>query len=219
MPLTSLSSRSAARRRALTLPAAALGIVLVATGCQQVQTADTAATSSREDISSAPIGDATIVEGGDLVMALSAGPDRLDPTTSSSLYTRYVMETMCQKLYDIDAEGDIVPMLATELPEVSDDGLTVTFPVRTDAVFADGTPLDAEAVVGTLQRGLDKDDSSRRSELGPITGISAVDDETVEVTYSEPFAPLTAALADRAGMVMSPTALASAGDAFGDAPV
>ncbi|WP_199861632.1 hypothetical protein [Frigoribacterium sp. CFBP 8766] len=80
MPLTSLSSRSASRRRALTLPAAALGIVLVATGCQQVQTADTAATSSREDISSAPIGDATIVEGGDLVMALSAEPDRLDPT-------------------------------------------------------------------------------------------------------------------------------------------
>jgi len=219
MPLTSLSPRPAARRRALALPAAALGIVLVATGCQQVQTADTAATSSREDISTAPIGDATIVEGGDLVMALSAEPDRLDPTTSSSLYTRYVMETMCQKLYDIDAEGAIVPMLATELPDVSEDGLTVTFPVRTDAVFADGTPLDAEAVVTTLQRGLDKDDSSRRSELGPITGISAVDDETVEVTYSEPFAPLTAALADRAGMVMSPTALASAGDAFGDAPV
>jgi peptide/nickel transport system substrate-binding protein len=219
MPRTLPPRRPALRRRAFALPAAALGLALAVTGCQQVQTADTDATSSREDVSTAPIGDQTIVEGGDLVMALSAEPDRLDPTTSSSLYTRYVMETMCQKLYDIDAEGQIVPMLATELPDVSDDGLTVTFPVRTDAVFADGTPLDAEAVVTTLQRGLDKDDSSRRSELGPITGITAVDDETVEVSYSEPFAPLTAALADRAGMVMSPTALASAGDAFGDAPV
>ena len=219
MPRTLPPRPPALRRRALALPAAALGLALVVTGCQQVQTADTDATSSREDVSTAPIGEKTIVEGGDLVMALSAEPDRLDPTTSSSLYTRYVMETMCQKLYDIDAEGQIVPMLATELPEVSDDGLTVTFPVRTDAVFADGTPLDAEAVVTTLQRGLDKEDSSRRSELGPITGITAVDDETVEVSYSEPFAPLTAALADRAGMVLSPTALASAGDAFGDAPV
>ncbi|KQR66517.1 ABC transporter substrate-binding protein [Frigoribacterium sp. Leaf172] len=206
------------RRRLLGLPAAALGLALAVTGCQAVQTAETS-DETRDDVSTAAIGDQTIVEGGDLVMALSAEPDRLDPTTSSSLYTRYVMETMCQKLYDIDADGQIVPMLATELPEVSDDGLTVSFPVRTDAVFADGTPLDAEAVVTTLQRGLDKEDSSRRSELGPITGITAVGDDTVEIDYSEPFAPLTAALADRAGMVMSPAALEAQGDDFGDAPV
>lgn len=213
MPRSSFS-----RRRALALPAAALGLALAVTGCQQVQTATTS-DGDRDDVATAPLDDRTIIEGGDLVMALSAEPDRLDPTTSSSLYTRYVMETMCQKLYDIDDEGAIVPMLATELPEVSDDGLTVTIPVRTDAVFADGTPLDADAVVTTLQRGLDKEDSSRRSELGPISAITAVDDSTVEVTYSEPFAPLAAALADRAGMVMSPTALTEAGDDFGDAPV
>jgi peptide/nickel transport system substrate-binding protein len=206
------------RRRALALPAAALGLALAVTGCQAVQTAETS-DETRDDVSTASIGDKTIVEGGDLVMALSAEPDRLDPTTSSSLYTRYVMETMCQKLYDIDSDGQIVPMLATELPTVSDDELTVSFPVRTDAVFADGTPLDADAVVTTLQRGLDKEDSSRRSELGPITGITAVGDDTVEIDYSEPFAPLTAALADRAGMIMSPTALEAQGDDFGDAPV
>ena len=206
------------RRRVLALPAAALGLALAVTGCQAVQTTDTS-DETRDDVSSAAIGDQTVVEGGDLVMALSAEPDRLDPTTSSSLYTRYVMETMCQKLYDIDAEGQIVPMLATELPTVSDDGLTVSFPVRTDAVFADGTPLDADAVVTTLQRALDKEDSSRRSELGPITGITAAGDDEVEIEYSEPFAPLTAALADRAGMIMSPTALEAQGDDFGDAPV
>jgi peptide/nickel transport system substrate-binding protein len=206
------------RRRALALPAAALGLALAVTGCQAVQTAETS-DETRDDVSTASIGDKTIVEGGDLVMALSAEPDRLDPTTSSSLYTRYVMETMCQKLYDIDSDGQIVPMLATELPTVSDDELTVSFPVRTDAVFADGAPLDADAVVTTLQRGLDKEDSSRRSELGPITGITAVGDDTVEIDYSEPFAPLTAALADRAGMIMSPTALEAQGDDFGDAPV
>jgi peptide/nickel transport system substrate-binding protein len=221
-PTSSIGSRMSrspySRRRALALPAAALGLALAVTGCQAVQTAETS-DETRDDVSTASIGDKTIVEGGDLVMALSAEPDRLDPTTSSSLYTRYVMETMCQKLYDIDSDGQIVPMLATELPTVSDDELTVSFPVRTDAVFADGTPLDADAVVTTLQRGLDKEDSSRRSELGPITGITAVGDDTVEIDYSEPFAPLTAALADRAGMIMSPTALEAQGDDFGDAPV
>jgi peptide/nickel transport system substrate-binding protein len=37
--------------------------------------------------------------------------------------------------------------------------------------------------------------------------------------YKQPFAPITAALADRAGMIMSPAALAAEGANFGDHPV
>ena len=208
-------SRSLARK--VLVPFAVLGLALSVTACQQVQTVDDS--PQGDDVVSAPIGDQTIVEGGDLVMALSAEPDRLDPTTSSSLYTRYVMQTMCEKLYDIDSAGEIVPMLAAELPEVSDDGLTVTIPVREGIVFADGTDLDAAAVAQTIERGLTLDGSSRKSELGPITAVTAVTDDEVEISYSEPFAPLTAALADRAGMILSPQALAEKGDAFGDSPV
>src|SRR5918997_2237470 len=141
--------------------------------------------------------------GGDLVMALSNEPDRLDPTTSSSLYTRYVMNAMCEKLYDIDAEGELVPQLATALPTVSPDGLTVTIPVRTGIRFADGTPFDAAAVVTTLQRHLTMEGSTRRGELGPIAGMEAPDASTVVIRYERPFAPLTASLADRAGMMLS----------------
>ncbi|MHA7192114.1 ABC transporter substrate-binding protein [Arthrobacter sp. MDT2-16] len=187
------------------------------TACQPIQALP--ATPVREDITSVPIGDATIREGGDLVMALSAEPDRLDPTTSSSLYTRYVMQTMCQKLYDIDAEGEIVPQLATALPEISDDGLTVTIPVRTDAVFADGVPFDADAVRATLERHLTLEGSTRRGELGPIAEIRAVSPDRVQISYEKPFAPLTAALADRAGMMLSPRAIEEKGADFGNSPV
>ncbi|WP_334683993.1 ABC transporter substrate-binding protein [Arthrobacter sp. CAN_A6] len=204
-------------RHNMLVPVLALGLVVGVTACQAPQTV--AEAPQGEDVMTAPIGDQTIVEGGDLVMALSAEPDRLDPTTSSSLYTRYVMQTMCQKLYDIDANGEIVPQLATDLPEVSEDGLTVSIPVRDDAVFADGTPFNAEAVAQTIERGLTLEGSSRKGELGPIESITAVDSTTVEVTYTEPFAPLTAALADRAGMILSPAALAANGEAFGDSPV
>jgi peptide/nickel transport system substrate-binding protein len=157
--------------------------------------------------------------GGDLVMALSSEPDRLDPTTSSSLYTRYVMNTMCEKLYDIDAEGDLVPQLATALPSLSPDGLTVTIPVRTGIRFADDTPFDAAAVVTTLQRHLTLEGSTRRGELGPIAGMEAPDASTVVIRYERPFAPLTASLADRAGMMMSPKAIAELGADFGRSPV
>ncbi|QCR42366.1 ABC transporter substrate-binding protein [Curtobacterium sp. SGAir0471] len=214
-----MSQTPARRRRTLlAVPAVALAASLALTACVPVQRSK-AGGATAGTVTTVAIGDQQIREGGDLVMALSAEPDRLDPTTSSSLYTRYVMETMCQKLYDIDAEGTVVPMLATELPTVSDGGKTVTFPVHTGYRFADGTPFDADAVVTTLERNLTKDDSSRKSEMGPVTAIDAVDDHTVRIRYATPFAPITAALADRAGMVMSPTALAQEGDGFGDAPV
>ncbi len=203
--------------RRIWAPVLAIGLVVITAACQQVQVAPETARSA--DVTSALIGDRTIREGGDLVMALSAEPDRLDPTTSSSLYTRYVMQTICQKLFDIDASGAVVPQLATALPTTSADGLTVTIPVMAGAVFADGTPFNADAVKQTIERGLTLAGSSRRSELGPITAVNALDATTVEITYSRPFAPLTAALADRAGMIMSPTALASAGAGFGDNPV
>ncbi|PPB49714.1 ABC transporter substrate-binding protein [Arthrobacter pityocampae] len=211
------TAASAGRGRAAGLLAAAALLVAAVTACQPIQPLPAAPV--REDVTSVPIGDATIREGGELVMALSAEPDKLDPTTSSSLYTRYVMQTMCQKLYDIDAEGDLVPQLATALPEISDDGLTVTIPVRTDAVFADGVPFDADAVRATLERHLKLEGSTRKSELGPIAGIRAISADRVQITYERPFAPLTAALADRAGMMLSPKAVEEKGADFGASPV
>ena len=157
-------------------------------------------------------------DGGTLTMGLSAEPDMLDPTLSRSLYSRYVFATMCQKLYDVDQDANIVPQLATDLPKTSADGKTVTIPVRTDAVFSDGTKLDAAAVKTTLERDLTNPQSGRTSELGPISSIDTPDASTVVVHFKEPFTPFTAALADRAGMIMSPAALKKYGDDFANHP-
>ena len=107
---------------------AVLVCAVMLTGCVPVQPLEDP--PDRPDVMSVGADGRAFQDGGDLVMALSSEPDRLDPTTSSSLYTRYVMQTMCEKLYDIDADGEITPMLATAMPEVSDDGLTVRIPVR-----------------------------------------------------------------------------------------
>jgi peptide/nickel transport system substrate-binding protein len=200
------------------LPAAlaALLAVLLA-GCVAPQPVVPA--PPRPEVTEAPVDGRAVREGGDLVMGLSAEPDRLDPTTSSSLYTRYVMNAICEKLYDIDAGGALVPQLAAALPTVSPDGLTVSIPLRTGIRFADGTPFDAAAVVTTLQRHLTLQGSTRKSELGPVAATEAPDPATVVVRYKTPFAPLTASLADRAGMIMSPAALERLGADFGTAPV
>ncbi len=204
-----------AMRRSRVLVIATAAATLAA--CVPIQ----AVTSSgeRTDNYGIPIGSQRIREGGELVMGLSNEPDRLDPTTSSSLYTRYVMSTICEKLYDLDSRGQVVPQLATALPTISEDGRTVTIPVRTGIKFADGSPFDATAVTTSLQRHLTLKTSQRTSEMGPIEGIQATGQDTVVIRYKRPFAPITAALADRAGMIMSPAALSAKGDNFGDAPV
>ena len=157
-------------------------------------------------------------DGGDLVMGLSAEPDVLDPTTSGSLYTRYVMNAMCEKLYDIDADGNLVPQLAAALPSLSNGGRTVRIPLRDGIEFADGTTFDAASVKTSLMRHLTKKDSSRAAEMGPIESIETPDTKTVVLQYRTTFAPITASLADRAGMIMSPAALKKLGDDFGSSP-
>lgn len=202
--------------RALTRTALVLVVLLGLSACYAIQPRPAAV--DREDRTEVSLAGKTPREGGDLTMGLSAEPDILDPTTSSSLYTRYVMNAICEKLYDIDAKGAVVPQLASALPTLSNGGRTVTIPIRSGVRFADGTALDAAAVRTTLLRDLKKDDSARASEMGPIQRIDVVDDQTVALQYETPFAPITAALADRAGMIMSPKALERLGDDFGSQP-
>jgi len=51
-----------------------------------------------------------------------------------------------------EAEGNLVPVLATGMPTVSPDLLEYTFDLRTDLVFPDGTPLTAEDVKWSIDR-------------------------------------------------------------------
>lgn len=157
--------------------------------------------------------------GGSVVLALAEDPDALDPTLARSLVGREVFANMCEKLYDIDAGLHIVPQLASALPMTSSDGKTVTIPVRAGIKFNDGTPFDAAAVKTSLDRDLTLQGSGRKSELSSVTSVSVVDPKTVQLTLKAPFAPLTGVLADRAGMVMSPTQLTKLGADFGSNPV
>jgi peptide/nickel transport system substrate-binding protein len=157
--------------------------------------------------------------GGTLVVALSDEPDALDPTTGRTLVGRSVFTSICEKLYDIDGSLTIVPQLAAALPKVSADGKTVTITLRQGVKFADGTAMDAAAVKTSLDRDRTLETSARKSELSSVKDVTVSDPSTVVLTLNEPFAPLAAQLADRAGMVMSPTALKAEGADFGAKPV
>ena len=218
------SSWSNRRRTVAGAVAGVIALALAGTACSPVEPAgnDTSGASQSptgQDVFGDPADAAQVKQGGTLTVALSADPDKLDPTLSRSLYSRYVFHTMCEKLYDLGPDAKIVPQLATALPTVSADGLSLTIPLKQGVKFADGGTLDSNAVKISINRGLTLAGSGRKSELGPITSVETPDPNTVVIKLSKPFAPLTAALADRAGMVLSPAAVAKLGANFSTAPV
>lgn len=158
-------------------------------------------------------------QGGIAVIALSDEPDTLDPTVANTFVSRVVFTSICEKLYDTNDKLNLVPQLAAELPKISPDGLTVDIQLRKDVKFNDGTPFDAAAVKVTLDRNRTLETSSRKKELALVESVEVLNESAVRLHLSRPSSPLGAQLADRAGAIMSPTALGKLGNDFGTDPV
>src|SRR4029077_12830706 len=153
-----------------------------------------------------------------LRIGLAEDPDVLDPTLARTFVGRIVFAALCDKLFDIDEKLNIVPQLATSY-EWSADSKALTIKVRPGVTFHDGEKLDAAAAKFNLERHKTMAGSNRRGELAPVASVDVVDPMTVRLNLSAPFSPLLAALADRAGMMVSPKAAQAAGDKFGANPV
>jgi peptide/nickel transport system substrate-binding protein len=101
--------------------------------------------------------------------------------------------------------NELIPDLAAEMPEVSDDGLTWTFRLREGVMYAppfQDTEIVAQDFVRALERKADPETSAGgysfffsviegfddfgAGDADSITGVNAVDDHTLEITLSEP---------------------------------
>lgn len=144
--------------------------------------------------------------------------DTFDPTFSTQRVGRLVFKNMCESLFGVNDQLEVHPVLAAAMPDISDDGLSMTIPLREGAKFSDGTALDAEAVKVSLDRHMNAEGSRRASELFFIDSVEVIDDLTVKLNLKEPFVPAAAVLADRSGTIMSPTRLEELGRDFGTNP-
>jgi peptide/nickel transport system substrate-binding protein len=153
-----------------------------------------------------------------LRIGLAEDPDILDPTLARTYVGRIVFASLCDKLFDIDEELNIIPQLALS-HQTSDDGKTVTLTLRPGVKFHDGTMMDAAAVKYSLERHMNLQGSFRKPELSAVEKIEVADSATVRLVLKAPFSPLIAQLADRAGMIISPAAANEAGEKFGLKPI
>jgi len=99
-------------------------------------------------------------QGSDTIVIETIGqPDQLDPalepTTRSAVVTQILYETLV--FFHGDRADQPVPWLAQSW-DISPDGLTYTFHLRSGIKFSDGTPFDANAVYYSMMRNMIIDD-------------------------------------------------------------
>lgn len=129
------------------------------------------------------------IDGGEIITAYLGDPQgfiRLWGTTTTS---REVTDLVFSYLYRVNENQDIVPDLATGMPEFSDDKLTMTVKIRNDVKFSDGEPLTADDVVFTYNIALSPDYTGpRKGTFSELAKVEKGDDTTVKFTFKTPFA-------------------------------
>jgi peptide/nickel transport system substrate-binding protein len=155
--------------------------------------------------------------GGTLKMALESELRTLDPVASSQRVERQVYYNMYDSLLTIDSSLKIKPGLATSWQYT--DPKTLQMTLRTGVKFHDGTDFNADAVKFNINRILTTASSPRKSEIASVESVEVTDPKTVVFHLKKVDAALLAQLVDRAGMMLSPAAVAKDGAELGRNPI
>jgi len=145
-----------------------------------------ACTGADDETTSTPTGSGTGVggTGGTLRIGWSSEPDTMNPLTSYSTEALEVQQLIYDKLMDYDADLNIQQSLA-ETTEVSEDGTTITYTLRSGITWHDGEPFTADDVVFTLSTIAEQGSSGYAQWLGQMTDVTS-DGDQVMVTFSQP---------------------------------
>ena len=142
-------------------------------------------------------------EGGDAKKEIAVGlvlePTSLDIRNDAGVATGQVLiDNVYQGLVGIEpgSIADIVPVLATKMPEVSADGLEYTFTLRSGVTFHSGAELTVDDVVASLTGALTAD------AVGFDAKVEQVDADTLKIVLGEPNSRLLWELAGSAGVIL-----------------
>lgn len=169
--------------------------------------------TSAADASNENVGQDEAPSGGTLTMAISADPSSLDPQVGPSGTDHVVLYPMFDTLISFEPD-ELTPTPGLAESWSYDDDTTLRLTLREGVTFHDGTPLDAAAVKASLER---FQQIGAHADLASVASIEA-DGRDVILNLSEPNSSLLLVLADRAGMIVAPSASEDP-DGFANTPV
>jgi peptide/nickel transport system substrate-binding protein len=134
---------------------------------------------------------ATPRDGGTVIRRLDSECKTLNWVLYTTAYEKFVLRHVYDPLLDYDENGNMVPVLAAGLPEVSDDHLRITVKLRKDAHWQDGTPITTKDVKFTLDKVRDPGIPAlnKAAYFEKLDRLEVVDDYTLVFVWKEPFAP------------------------------
>lgn len=135
--------------------------------------------------------------GGTFVEGMVGRPASLNPLLNDAYpVDRDLTGLIFDGLVSVEADGSLLPALA-ESWRYSEDGLTLTFTLREGATWHDGVPVTADDVAFTygLMQADDFPGAAELRQLWQSVVIAVVDDQTVQFTLSQPYAPFIEATA------------------------
>jgi oligopeptide transport system substrate-binding protein len=145
---------------------------------------------------------------------LGTEPESLDAHKARSLQAAAVLRDIGEGLVSYTSTGELTSGVA-ESWDVSDDRLTYTFHLRTNAKWSNGDPVTAEHFVFAVKRLIDPATAAFYAEfLGDVSALKAVDDNTLTITLKRPTPYLLSLLTHPSTFPMHPGSLAEHGDSF-----
>ena len=146
-------------------------------------------------------------ESDRITLGTTLKPRTLDPADTYELAGLNVIYNVGETLYTYElGSTELKPLLAAEMPQVSEDGLTYTIPLREGVTFHDGAPFNAEAMAFSLQRFIENGGKPSFLLTDTVDSVEATGEYELTITLTQPFAAFPALLAFPGTMAVSPQA-------------
>lgn len=134
-------------------------------------------------------------------------PRTLDPADNYELAGVNINSNLGDTLYTYKlGTSELEPQLATAMPQVSQDGLTYTIPIRQGVVFHDGTPFNAAAMAFSLNRFIQNGGKPSALLSDIVDSVRASGEYEIEVKLKNSFAAFPSLLAFSGTTAVSPKA-------------
>jgi len=141
-----------------------------------------------------------------MIVGTQLEPPVLDPTTNpAAAISEVLYGNVYEGLVQFAADGSAQPRLALSW-EISSDGLTYVFHLKSGVRFHDGSEFDAAAAKYSLERILAPGSTNpQRARLRAIRAVEAVDPLTLRVLLTRRSGGLLQSLAFGSAVMVSPT--------------
>jgi len=129
-----------------------------------------------------------------ITIAWTQEPNSLNRSYSSMWYMAALIQLYSCSPWQFDENNEAYAYMLTELPTISEDGLTVTMRLRDDLVWSDGAPLTSDDFLFTYDMITDPGNTVDSVYPYDMFTVAAPDAQTVVLTFAEVFTPWMATI-------------------------